>query len=306
MLCVSKKIKKQGTAVALGYFDGIHQGHRAVLSSALKKAEERSLVPVILLFDVHPRELICGKAPRKLITEKMKRQKLCDMGFEVIDFDFKKAMNISADEFVSDVLINTLNARVVCCGYDFRFGKGGEGTASDLKNKLQNTGTEAFVSEGVFCGEEIVSSSRIRNLIENGEIEKANIMLGEYFSYDFTVEKGDGIGRTWGFPTINQHFPKGFIVPGYGVYASRVILDGVVYPSITNVGIRPTVNSSSLRSETCIFDYSGNLYGKNVEVSLIKKIRPEFKFSSFDELRQQISKDIKQAKQIYSEVVKNG
>lgn len=306
MLCVSEKVKMQGTSVALGYFDGIHIGHKGVLESAIHQARERSLVPVVLLFDVHPRELISGKAPKRLVTDEKKKKRLEAMGFEVISFDFSKAMNITADEFIDGVLVSELNSKVICCGYDFRFGKGGRGTAADLKKRLSASDVSVFVTDGVCCDGETVSSSRIRQYIENGEIEKANKMLGEYFSYDFTVVKGDGIGHTWGFPTINQCFPEEFIVPGYGVYASETVVDGRVYRSITNVGVRPTVKKDLLRSETCIFDYSGSLYGERIEVRLIKQIRKEIKFSSFDELRQQIAKDVERAKQIHkqkSEVV---
>lgn len=306
MLKLNEKIKNQGTAVALGYFDGIHMGHSAVLMTALSKAKEKGLVPLVMLFDIHPRKLISGCVPPMLTSEQGKREILEEMGFSVVDFNFRKAMNYSPEEFVSRVLVDELNAKFVCCGYDYRYGKGGRGNAETLHSELSSMGIESVSVEPVLLGGEVVSSTKIRQLIKDGEIEKANTMLGKAFSYDFTVERGDGLGHGLGFPTINQYFPPDFIVPKYGVYLSRATIGGKSYISVTNVGVRPTVNKDSMRSETCILDFSGDLYGQRVEVSLLKYIRSEIKFSSLDELKNQISKDIKQARLMYNEVVKNG
>lgn len=306
MFMLPEKIKNQGTAVALGYFDGIHLGHQAVLNTALSYAKKEKLVPVVMLFDIHPRKLISGVIPPMLTSEEKKRQRLTEMGFTVVDFNFREAMNYSPDEFIEKILIDALNARVVSCGFDYHYGKGGKGNAKTLHDELKKRGIKAFSKEPILLGSEVISSTSIRALISEGEIEKANTMLGTCFSYDFTVKKGDGLGRVLGFPTINQFFPQDFIVPKYGVYASKVQLDGKWYPAVTNVGVRPTVTKASMRSETCILDFSGDLYGKNVEVSLIKFIREEKKFPDLDALSAQIEKDIIKARNIYNEVVKNG
>ncbi len=307
MFCLDEKIKKQGTAVGLGYFDGIHRGHQAVLNKALEKAKKENLVPVIMLFDIHPRKLISGKVPPMLTSEERKREILKDMGFTVVDFNFKEAMDYSPNEFIDRILVERLNAKVVTCGYDYHYGKGGKGDAVSLHEELEKRGIESFSLSPILFGEEVISSTKIRQLIMTGEIEKANTMLGKYFTYDFVVKRGDGLGHTLGFPTINQFFPQDFIVPKYGVYASRVRVGSRYYPAVTNVGIRPTVNKDSMRSETCILGFSGDLYGQNVEVSLVKYIRGEIKFPNLDELKKQIAKDIITAKQIYnSEVIKNG
>lgn len=298
---LSENQKAKGTAVALGYFDGIHIGHQAVLDRALQKAEEKGLIPAVMLFDIHPRKLLTGKVPPMLLSEERKRVMLKRMGFEVYDFDFRSAMNYSPEEFEEKILLGQLNAGVVVCGYDYHYGKGGKGSPETLKKELTPRDIEVYSLPPVYLGEEAVSSTKIRHLINDGEIKKANAMLGDYFTYDFTVEKGDGIGHKLGFPTINQFFPEDFIIPKYGVYASRVKLDGKYYSSVTNIGIRPTVSGESLRSETCIFDFEGNLYGKNVEVSLIDFIRKEKKFASLDELKEAVSKDIMTAKEIYKE-----
>ena len=306
MFQLPEKIKNQGTAVALGYFDGIHLGHKAVLDTALEWAKKEKLVPVVMLFDVHPGKVIFGNTPPMLTGDEKKRELLTEMGFTVVPFNFRESMNLTPDEFIEKILIESLNARVVSCGFDYHYGKGGKGNAETLRSELDKRGVKVFSMDAVLLGEEVISSTAIRRLITDGEIEKANTMLGYRFTYDFTVKKGDGVGRVFGFPTINQFFPEDFIVPRYGVYASRVKLDGKWYPAVTNVGVRPTVENSSLRSETCILDFSGDLYGKNVEVSLIRFIRDEIKFPDMETLSRQVEKDIITARNINEEVSKNG
>ena len=305
MLCLTKEEREKGTAVALGYFDGIHIGHRAVLNKALSEAQEKDLVPVVMLFDIHPRKLVSGNVPPMLMSEAQKREALLEMGFKVVDFNFRESVNLSPEEFAETILLKELGAKFVSCGYDYRYGKGGKGNAETLRETLGKKGVEVFTVPAVDLKGEVVSSTKIRQLISEGEVEKGNRMLGKEFSYHILVEKGDGIGHTIGTPTINQYFPEDFIVPKYGVYASRVKVEGKFYPSVTNVGIRPTVGGTSLRSETCIFDFSGDLYGKKVEVFLIKYIRGEKKFSSVEELKKAIGNDIENARKIYEEVYKN-
>ncbi len=306
MFCLSEEIKEKGTAVALGYFDGIHIGHKMVLSKALQKAEEKDLVPVVMLFDIHPRKLISGKIPPMLTSEERKREILIDMGFTVVDFNFREAMDYAPNEFIEKIIVDKLNAKVVSCGFDYHYGKGGKGNSDDMRKELAKRNIEFYSAEAVVLGEDIVSSTEIRRLITEGGIERANAMLGEYFSYDFIVEKGDGRGRTIGVPTINQFFPQDFIVPKYGVYASMTRVDGKVYPSVTNVGVRPTVSKDSMRSETCILDFSGDLYGKKVQVQLIKYLRDEIKFPDLEALKLAIEKDIIIARKVYKEVKENG
>lgn len=306
MFCLDEKIKEKGTAVALGYFDGIHIGHKMVLSKALQKAKEKNLVPIVMLFDIHPRKLISGKVPPMLTSEDRKREILINMGFTVVDFNFREAMDYSPNEFIEKIIVEKLNAKAVSCGFDYHYGKGGKGNADTMREELRKRNIEFFSAEPVSLGREVVSSTEIRRLISEGRIERANAMLGEYFSYDFVVKKGDGRGRTIGVPTINQFFPQDFIVPKYGVYASMTKVDGKVYPSVTNVGTRPTVSKDSMRSETCILDFSGNLYGKKVQVQLIKYLRDEIKFPDIEALRQAIEKDIIIARKVYKEVKENG
>jgi len=301
---LTKEEREKGTAVALGYFDGIHIGHRAVLEKALQASKDKNLIPVVMLFDIHPRKLISGIVPPMLMSEEQKRDALLKMGFRVVDFNFKEAMNFSPEEFSDKVLSEKLNAKFVSCGYDYHYGKGGKGNADTLRTALSLKGIEVCTLQAVELQGEIVSSTKIRQLIAEGRIEKANRMLGKEFSYHILVEKGDGLGHTMGTPTINQYFPEDFIVPKYGVYASKVKIEGKVFAAVTNVGVRPTVGGTSLRSETCIFDFSENLYGKKIEVFLTKYLREEKKFSSVDELKKAIHNDIENARKIYKEGLK--
>ncbi len=301
MLDLKKDEREKGTAVALGYFDGIHIGHRAVLEKALDAAKEKNLIPVVMLFDIHPRKLVSGTVPPMLMSEEQKRDTLIKMGFRVVNFNFRESVNLTPDEFAKNMLLDCLGAKFVSCGYDYHYGKGGKGNAETLRETLCEKGVEVFTVAPVELNGEIISSTKIRQLISAGEVRKANEMLGKEFSYHILVEKGDGIGREIGTPTINQYFPEDFIVPKYGVYASRVRFDGRFYPSVTNVGIRPTVGGTSLRSETCIFDFWGNLYGEKIEVFLLEYLREEKKFSSIDELKKAIENDIENARKIYTD-----
>ena len=207
-------------------------------------------------------------------------------------------------QFIEKIIVGKLNAKAVSCGFDYHYGKGGKGNSDTMRADLKKRNIDFFSADPVVLGSDIVSSSEIRRLIGEGEIERANAMLGDWFSYDFTVKKGDGRGRTIGFPTINQFFPQDFIVPKFGVYMSVTKIEGKSYLSVTNVGTRPTVSKDSMRSETCILDYSGDLYGKKVQVQLVRYLREEIKFPNVEALTKAIGKDIENARKIYKEVKK--
>ncbi len=297
--------EKRATAVALGYFDGIHKGHRAVLQKTLDIAKERGMTPAVLVFSEHPRKILTGTVPPMLTDEKMKEKLLREMGFELVSFNFKESMNMTPEEFAKTILVDKLSAGAVVCGYDYRYGKKGEGNAQTLRRDLEAQGIEVISLEGIKQGEDIISASKIRELISQGDVRHANEMLGRVFSYDRVVERGDALGRRLGFPTINQSFPEDFIVPKYGVYASVTRLDEKYYPSVTNIGVRPTVGGSAVRSETCILGFSGDLYGKNAEVGLLCFLRGEKKFASLEELSAAVKRDMENARLVYNEAAKN-
>ncbi len=290
-------------SVALGYFDGLHIGHKAVISAAKEKAEN-GLCPAVLLFDEHPKKVISGKNVPFLLQKDIRERMLTENGVRPLYLSFAHIKELSPEEFVSHILIEKLGAGAVSCGFNYRFGKNGRGDAKLLKEICEKNGIEvSIVSEVLLDGEE-VNSTKIRKAVENGEIEKANKMLGFPFVFSSEIFTGDRRGRLLGAPTINQFLPEGLIIPSFGVYAAKVFFDGNEYIGVANVGSRPTFDGVSVRSETYIIGYSGNLYGKNVEVELYKFIRKEKKFPDADSLKAQIASDIRATEQYFAEINK--
>lgn len=274
--------------VALGVFDGLHIGHHAVLSHTLDGFEH----PCVLTFSHAP------KAASPLLGEQEEARRLEQLGImEWIRVDFSLIRDMSPDIFVTEFLHRTLGAVAVCCGYNYRFGKDRCGDADTLASLCAAVGIDVTVVPPVLCGEEPVSSTRIREALADGDLALANRLLGRPFSLTATVEHGKHLGRKLGFPTINQAFPEGRFVPRCGVYASFAVLDGKVTFGVTNVGRHPTVNQTDAPlAETWFPDWSGDLYGKTVTVFLSQFLRPEQTFSSVDALTAQVKADAEQAR----------
>ena len=286
---------KNGIALALGTFDGFHIGHKRVIENAI--ASNRK--PKVLLFNEHPQKVLKKNSPGELITETDKIKLLEAWGVEPVILNFGDIMSLTYEEFFYEIIVKKIGASVLSCGFNYHFGSKALGNTENLKALCEKENIELLVSEPVEYMGEPVSSTRIRNAIRNGNIEDANNMLGREFSYDFLVVHGDARGRTIDSPTINQFFTEDFIIPQYGVYASYSVIDGKKYPSVTNVGVRPTIEGlSKERSETNIVGFTGDLYDKNISVHLLKKIREEMKFNNLDELKNQIAKDREVSKNI--------
>ena len=283
------------TAVALGNFDGMHVGHMAVLEAA-KSFESEGLMPVAVLFDEHSLKAITGKAPAMLMTVTERNRIINENGLRIETLIFNEIRDLSPSDFVEKILVGRLGAAAVCCGYNYRFGKGASGTAQTMSEICGRLGLQCRVSGEVDVDRCAVSSTKIRGFIENGEIEKANKMLGRPFGFSSRVIDGDKRGRVLGFPTINQIIPEELAMPRFGVYQSVVTVKGEKFKGVTNVGRRPTVGTEKILSETHILDFDRDIYGENVDVRLIKFIRPEKKFSSFDELARQIKSDAKEVR----------
>lgn len=295
----------QKTAVALGSFDGLHKGHMSVIACALSM-KECGLVPLALLFDSHPLLSLTGQAPPELLQKQKRDELLSSLGVKTEYISFAEIMNYSCREFFEKILLEKLNAGAVCCGRNYRFGRGNEGGCEELSALCDEYGVKMCLSEQIdFLGEPI-SSSRIRLAVEQGNIPLANAMLGRPFCYRASVVSGYHRGHLIGAPTINQHFESNFVKPKKGVYASFTTLGGVDYPSVTNIGLRPSFENEDFRSETCIIGFSGNLYGEAVEVSLLEYIRDEEKFSSVEALGEQIARDAENARKIFEKRGENG
>ena len=281
------------TAVALGNFDGMHVGHMAVLRAA-KGFESKGLTPLALLFDEHSLKAITGTAPPMLMTADERNRIIAENGLKIKTIVFNEIKDLSPQDFVEKILVGRFGARAVCCGYNYRFGKNASGNAQTMKEICDRLGLECRIAGEVDVDSRAASSTEIRKFIESGEIEKANKMLGHPFGFCTRVIDGDKRGRTLGFPTINQELPDGLVLPKFGVYQADVAVDGEHYKGVANIGKRPTVGTEKILSETYIIDFDESIYGESVDIRLIKFIRPERKFSSFDELARQIKTDAKE------------
>lgn len=282
-------------AVALGNFDGMHIGHTAVLNSTYELAQD-GFLPCALLFTQHSEKAIFGSAPPMLMTDTERKNFILSRGLHIESLDFQSIRELSPEEFVDKILIGQLNAGAVVCGYNYRFGKNAVGNADTLKALCVQRGMVCRIIEEISVDGIAVSSTAIREYIENGEIKKAERMLGRKFGFTATVIHGDARGRGWGFPTINQLLPDGLVIPKFGVYASVVSIDGVKFKGVTNIGRRPTIGTDVLLSETHIIDFGNDIYGKQVDIRLVDFIRSECKFSSFNELVKQINSDCETVK----------
>lgn len=283
------------TAVALGNFDGMHVGHMAVLRAA-KGFESKGLTPLALLFDEHSLKAITGTAPPMLMTAGERNRIIAENGLKIKTIVFNEIKNLSPQDFVEKILVGRFGARAVCCGYNYRFGKNASGNAQTMKEICDRLGLECRIAGEVDVDSRAASSTEIRKFIESGEIEKANKMLGHPFGFCTRVIDGDKRGRTLGFPTINQELPDGLVLPKFGVYQADVTVDGEHYKGVANIGRRPTVGSEKVLSETYIIDFHKNIYGEYVDIRPVRFIRPERKFSSFDELAKQIKSDAKEVR----------
>ncbi len=287
---IEKFQKNRPLCVALGTFDGVHKGHKAVISEAVN-SDMQSMVFII------NRPVNSFKTSPMITTSQMQTEEIEKLGVDyLIKVDFEDICNLSPEEFISEILFKTLGAKKIVCGFNYRFGKGASGDTKLLEKLCEKYEMALTVVPAVFNENFAISSSRIRDCIECGRMKDAEDMLGRPFGFNFMVVDGDHLGRKLGFPTINQPFPEKFIIPKYGVYAATVTLQGERYSAVCNVGERPTVRKSLVRAETYIMDFSGNLYGQNVHINLIKFLRPEKKFPSLDQLKKAIANDAKTAK----------
>lgn len=278
-------------AVALGSFDGLHAGHRALLRLCAQTAQEMGILSAVCTFDTHPRSIL-GSV--KLITdtdEKIRRMQSMGLDDICIEHFDKAYADMSAEAFFDGVLMSKLQAKAILCGENYRFGARGEGDAALLKALCEEHGVKLEVAPYVMHGGQPVSSSMIRKLIENGEAETASLLMDEPFSLTAEVVRGKHLGTKLSLPTINLNIPDDSVVPRYGVYAARVHFDAKCFYGAANIGVRPTVGGGRTNAEINIFDFSGDLYGKTVRVELCKFIRPEKQFKSLDELKLQIIRD---------------
>ena len=284
------------TAIALGNFDGVHIGHKYLIEDNIRKAMEVNLKPGVLLFNNHTKNVLKknSKSVPILTSNEQKLKILKDLGVEVVfTMDFNEnVMKLSGEEFVENIIIDQLKAKLVTVGFDYRFGYKAVGDCRYLKDLGIKKGFKTNIITPITIDNEIVSSTKIRQLLMEGNIKKANKFLGRYYTIIGQVVKGSNRGTKLGFPTANISPVDNYTIPKIGVYKTITILEEQKYLSLTNIGFNPTFNEKKLKVENHILNFNSNIYGKTIEIMFVDFIREDIKFNTAEKLIEQIKKDI--------------
>ena len=283
--------RQPGASLALGAFDGLHRGHMAVLRAAATPPYAENWG--VFTFSNRP----FGK--QMLLTAQDREALLRQTGAAfIVAPAFEEVRDLPAADFAANVLFGACGAKRLCCGEDFRFGKNAAGDVALLQKLCAEHGAELTIVPPVTDGAEKISSTRIRSAVESGELPLANRLLGRAFCYTLPVIHGNHLGTELGTPTMNQAMPETLVLPPFGVYASFAQVDENWHYGVTNIGVKPTVGSDRVLSETWLPEFSGDLYGKEIKVALLAFLRPERKFASLEALKEEIQKNAKEAKKI--------
>ena len=292
------------TVIALGFFDGVHRGHGALLRRTTEVACRLNATPAAFTFDRPPKEVVTGK-PVPLINSTQERQELMERLYGirqviVAPFDHEM-MTMSWEDFITKLLVGTYGAVHLVAGHDYRFGHKNAGTPELLQEKCRQLGLGCDIIPKVEYDGITVSSTYIRQLVESGQVERAAEFLGHRHCLSQTVQHGQRIGRTIGIPTVNLAVPEHVLAPAHGVYVTCVYLpDGRMYHGVTNVGTRPTVTDGDAVSvETFLLGFDGDLYGQEIRIEFCRRLRGEKKFASLEELRQEIQHNIRETERYF-------
>lgn len=290
-----------GTAVALGYFDGVHLGHRAVLRATCEAARAQGLRAAVFTFSLPHGGAGKDKA---ILSQTEKTRRVEQLGIkEYFSPPFDSFRGFSPEEFVQRILVECLDARWVFCGENFTFGKNKSGDTSLLMQLCARAGITARLVPPLCIDGAPASSSRVRAYLSAGEVERANTLLGEPYEVDCPVVHGQRLGRTLGFPTINQTYGEEMLIPKNGVYITQVLVQGAWLPSVTGLGTRPTVGGTDVTCETFIPDFSDDLYGDTVRVRFRHYLKPTVRFDNLDALRAYIDSAAQAAREYFKEKV---
>ena len=288
--------------IALGFFDGVHLGHQALLTMAVQRAAELQAVPAALTFDAHPDQVVFGQEVLLLNTPEDRCRLLRRYGMEeVLVIRFDRSVAAMPWETFAEQLVTVHHACHVVCGHDFTFGHRGLGNAEKLREKCDAMGIGCDVIGEVSRDGITVSSTHLRQLIADGDMEQAAAFLGHPHLLTGTVIRGKQLGRTIGIPTANVALPPAVLPPRFGVYACRIHTETGVYAAVTNVGLRPTVcDNLGILIEPWLLDYAGDLYGQTVCVEFRKFLRPEQKFASLAQLQTAVLQNAKETKDYFA------
>lgn len=289
------------TAVALGGFDAMHIGHRAIIQKVVERAKTEGLTSAVYLFRNQPKAVVAGGAIPQVCAFEKRLEILASMGVDAVIAEWftPEYQTVSPEHFVTEYIKNRMDARYVAVGFNYRFGCKATGDAELLKKLCLPLGITTDTVAAVEVDGETVSSSRIRELIQLGRISDATRCLGRQFTFCGSVVAGNQLGRTIGVPTANLAYRQGLLFPKFGVYLTKTRVGDVWYPSITNVGARPTVTDSTPWVETHLLDYQGDLYEQEIEVAFYEYLRDIAEFSCLDALKNQLDRDIEKAKQYF-------
>tara|TARA_B110000008_G_C16971916_1_gene564262 strand:- start:2909 stop:3838 length:930 start_codon:yes stop_codon:yes gene_type:complete len=286
---------KKKSIITIGTFDGIHIGHEKVIRTLVKESLSKNLLANILTFFPHPRMVLNKDSEIKLIdTLKEKEKKLKNLGVNtlIIHPFTKEFSRMSSIEFTRDILIKKLNVYKIILGYDHRFGKNRESSVEDLIQLGIAYNFKVEVIDAKKINSINISSTKIRKAIQTGDVDKANLYLGNYFEINGNVVKGKGIGKKIGFPTANIIIKENYkLIPNKGVYLIKAKIKNRSYYGMMNIGNRPTLNGKNETLEVNIFNFNENIYGKSLSIFFLNKIRNEIKFDSIEKLSNQLQKD---------------
>jgi riboflavin kinase/FMN adenylyltransferase len=284
--------------VTIGSFDGVHRGHQRILEEVVRQAKSRGGTPVVLTMQPHPREFFSpNHAPNLLTSDRKKVELFAEAGIEAVFFlPFNQRIaSMPPVEFAERIVAGQCGAASVVVGHDFRFGRGAEGDFNFLRSVAPGLGFEVSQVDAMLIKGERVSSTVIRERVLQGDLDEAELFLGRKYSIMGEVVEGRGMGRRLGYPTANVR-PHHRAVPPHGVYAARTRLSGAHYPAAVNIGIAPTIRHEDITIEAFLLDFKGELVGKEIEVIFHKRLRPEQKFASVQDLIRQIDRDVEQVR----------
>src|SRR3989338_3932316 len=286
--------------LALGNFDGVHIGHKEIFRRVVERAGEIEGNSIVYTFEPHPLRIIApARTPLLLTTFRKKMELIAGSGIDItVCADFtKRFADQHPRDFARETLVGKKGVKEVFVGYDYKFGRGREGTIDYLKKMGEEFGFKVTVIDAITVDGQVVSSTLVRDKIEDGDMEKANRLLGRWYSIEGKVVDGFKKGVMIGFPTANIDTSYD-LLPHTGVYAARTIIDGEIYDGIANVGFNPTFHRDRLSVEIHIFDFSSDIYGREIEIIFIKRLREEIEFGSAEKLKAQIKKDIEVTREI--------
>ncbi|MGN0145334.1 MAG: bifunctional riboflavin kinase/FAD synthetase [Clostridium sp.] len=288
-----KELQDSDNYIALGSFDGLHLGHLSLIHKICEEAKRHNGKSIVYTFKNHPRAVLnLNNTPKLIMNNHEKVEILEDCGIDMVYFQefSNEFMKMSPREFI-EFLINKFHLKGLVVGFNYKFGYKNTGDTELLKELQKEYGFELFIMEPCKYKGEVISSTRIRKEIEDGNVYEAYKMMSHPLKISGEVVHGRKIGRTIGFPTANLDYNKKFILPAIGVYYTNVKVNNNIYKGITSVGNNPTVEGKKLTIETYLLDFNEDIYGKNIEVFFIKKIRNEKKFSGIEQLKNQLEKD---------------